>query len=97
MFDFTYTMDNFTGGRVACGNNVHGEITLSHADLLEHLNMIPKVLRQMAIIKEQLELTPELQEERNEILLWLRKMDNTTISSKPTEKQDVKFFRNNRV
>lgn len=92
MFDFNYTMDHFTEGMVACG-----DIALSHAELLEHLNMIPKVLRQLAIIKEQLELTPELQEERNEILLWLRKMDNTTISSKPTEKQDVKFFRNNRV
>lgn len=66
MFDIKYVTDKFTEGMIVRDGKV-----MTLFDVMTDLQMLPKVLRQMAVLQGKLELTPELKKEREDILAWL--------------------------
>jgi len=66
MFDIEYELDHFTEGMITCDGKF-----MKASEVMTDLRMIPKLLRCMAVLQGKLELTSELDKERNDILAWL--------------------------
>ena len=66
MFDIKYESDSFTEGLI-----IRDGTAMTGFDVMTDLQMIPKLLRSMAVLQGKLELNSELQHEREDILAWL--------------------------
>lgn len=68
MFDIKYELNYINEHQV---NILRDGKVMETFDVITDLTMISKLLRQLAVLQGKLELTPELDKERHDILAWL--------------------------
>ncbi len=72
MFDIDYECDEFTEGHI-----VKNGTPMTSNEIVRDLQLIPKILRQMAYVSKTLDDSQKLHDERHDILNWLIELDNS--------------------